>query len=45
MSVARGFGLNGKSYYTNVCGPRVVHCNYIVDATNGNGSRRPLAQE
>jgi len=37
MSVARGFGLNGKSYYTNVCGPRVVHCNFIVDSTNGNG--------
>lgn len=37
MSVARGFGMNGKSYYTNVCGPRVVHCNFIVDRTNGNG--------
>ncbi len=37
MSVARGFGINGKSYYTNVCKPEVIHCNYIVDATNGNG--------
>lgn len=37
MSIARGFGINGKSYYTNVCGPRVVHCNFIVDSTNGNG--------
>lgn len=37
MSVARGFGMNGKSYYTNVTGPRVVHCNFVVDATNGNG--------
>jgi len=37
MSVARGFGINGKSYYTNVCKPCVVHCNFIVDSTNGNG--------
>ena len=37
MSVARGFGINGKSYYTNVCKPEVIHCNFIVDAANGNG--------
>ncbi len=38
MSVARGFGINGKSYYTNVCKPCIVHCNFIVDSTNGNGN-------
>lgn len=37
MSVARGFGLNGKSIYTNVTKPILVFCNFIVDATNGNG--------
>jgi hypothetical protein len=37
MSVARGFGLNGKSIYTNVTKPLVVWCNFIVDSTNGNG--------
>lgn len=37
MSVARGFGLNGKSIYTNVCKPMEVYCNFIVDSTNGNG--------
>ncbi len=37
MSVVRGFGLNGKSYYTNVCKPMSVWCNFIVDHTNGNG--------
>lgn len=37
MSVARGFGLNGKSFYTNVCKPLSVWCNFIVDAANGNG--------
>ena len=37
MTVARGFGLNGKSYYTNVCGPREVWCNFVVDHANGNG--------
>jgi hypothetical protein len=34
---ARGFGLNGKSIYTNVTKPIVVYCNFIVDSTNGNG--------
>jgi hypothetical protein len=37
MSVARGFGLNGKSIYQNVCKPMDVWCNFIVDSTNGNG--------
>jgi hypothetical protein len=37
MSVARGFGLNGKSMYMNVCMPKVVNCNFVVDSTNGNG--------
>lgn len=37
MSVARGFGLNGKSFYTNICMPCDVNLNFIVDSTNGNG--------
>lgn len=37
MSVARGFGLNGKSIYTNVTKPTEVWMNFIVDSTNGNG--------
>jgi len=37
MSVARGFGLNGKSIYQNVCQPKDVWLNFIVDSTNGNG--------
>lgn len=37
MSVARGFGLNGKSIYQNVTKPMDVWCNFIVDAANGNG--------
>lgn len=37
MSVARGFGLNGKSIYGNVCKPQFVFCNFVVDSTNGNG--------
>lgn len=37
MSVPRGFGLNGKSLYTNVAMPKEVWCNFIVDSTNGNG--------
>ena len=37
MSVARGFGLNGKSIYMNTCKPTVVQCNFVVDHTNGNG--------
>ena len=37
MSTARGFGLNGKSYYTNVAKPMQVSLNFVVDATNGLG--------
>lgn len=37
MSVVRGFGLNGKSFYTNVCKPCDVNLNFIVDHSNGNG--------
>src|ERR1019366_6438395 len=37
MSVARGFGLNGKSIYMNVCKPCIVGANWVVDSTNGNG--------
>lgn len=37
MSYARGFGLNGKSLYTNVTMPKEVWCNFIVDHTNTNG--------
>jgi hypothetical protein len=37
MSQSRGFGLNGKSLYTNVTTPQEVWCNFTVDSTNGNG--------
>lgn len=37
MSVARGFGLNGKSIYMNVAKPQIVECNFIIDSANGNG--------
>lgn len=37
MSVARGFGINGKSYYTNICKPIDVNLNFITDSANGNG--------
>lgn len=37
MSVARGFGLNGKSFYTNVVNPKSVFVNFTVAATNGLG--------
>jgi hypothetical protein len=37
MSVPRGFGLNGKSLYTNVTMPKEVWANFIVDHANGNG--------
>lgn len=37
MSVVKGFGINGKSYYTNVCKPSVVHCQFAVTPTNGLG--------
>lgn len=37
MSVARGFGLNGKSFYTNVCAPREVNLQFTVTPSNGLG--------
>jgi hypothetical protein len=37
MSQPRGFGLNGSKLYTNICNPKEVWCNFIVDSTNGNG--------
>jgi hypothetical protein len=37
MSVSRGFGLNGKSIYMNICKPQEIELNFIVDAANGNG--------
>jgi hypothetical protein len=37
MSVARGFGLNGKSYYANVAAPNDVFLTFTVTSTNGNG--------
>lgn len=37
MSIARGFGLNGKSIYMNICKPIIVESNFVVDSTNGNG--------
>lgn len=37
MSVARGFGLNGKSIYANVAKLMEVNLNFIVDSANGNG--------
>lgn len=37
MSVQRGFGLNGKSFYCNIAKPMEVNLNFIVDAANGNG--------
>lgn len=37
MSVARGYGMNGRGYYTNVAKPIDCNLNFIVDSTNGNG--------
>lgn len=37
MSVVRGFGLNGKSYYTNVAKPQDVNLQFTVTPTNGLG--------
>lgn len=37
MSVARGFGINGFKYFTNVSKPIDINLNFIVDSTNGNG--------
>ena len=37
MSQPRGFGLNGKSLYSNITKPMEVWVNWVVDSTNGNG--------
>lgn len=37
MSIPRGFGLNGKSTYTNVCKPCDVSLQFTVTPTNGLG--------
>lgn len=37
MSIPRGFGLNGKSYYTNVTKPQDVNLQFTVTPTNGLG--------
>jgi hypothetical protein len=37
MSVVRGFGLNGKSFYTNVTKPMEVSLQWTVTPTNGLG--------
>lgn len=37
MSVVRGFGLNGKSYYTNVAKPQDINLTFTVTPTNGLG--------
>lgn len=37
MTVVRGFGLNGKSYYTNVSKPTDVNLQFTVTPTNGLG--------
>ncbi len=37
MSQPRGFGLNGKSYYTNVAMPKDVNLTFTVTPTNGLG--------
>lgn len=37
MSQPRGFGLNGKSYYTNVSKPMDVNLTFTVTPTNGLG--------
>lgn len=36
MSVAR-FGVNGGNFYSNLTDPVQIDCNFVVDATNGNG--------
>lgn len=37
MSTPRGFGLNGKSYYTNVVNPKDINLQFTVTPTNGLG--------
>lgn len=34
---ARGFGMNGKSWYANVVGPREVFCQFTVNAADSGG--------
>lgn len=36
-SVARGFGINGKSFYSNICKPTEVNLQFTVTPTNGLG--------
>ncbi len=37
MTTARGFGLNGKSFYTNICKPCEINLSFVVTPTNGLG--------
>lgn len=37
MSIVRGFGLNGKSFYTNVAKPQQVNLSFTVTPSNGLG--------
>lgn len=37
MAVPRGFGMNGKSYYSNVAGPRDVHLQFTVNSADTGG--------
>lgn len=37
MPYARGFGLNGKSIYSNVAMPKEVWVSFVVDSANVNG--------
>jgi hypothetical protein len=37
MSVVRGYGLNGKSYYTNITKPEETFITFTVTPTNGLG--------
>ena len=38
MSVARGYGLNGKSLYTNVTKPEYTWLQFTVNAESGVGA-------
>lgn len=37
MSIPRGNGQNGGHFYSNITQPVKIDCNFVVDATNGNG--------
>lgn len=37
MTVVRGFGLNGRSFYTNIAKPMAVNMTFTVTPTNGLG--------